>query len=121
MRLSCRRRKVGIAIRRAPEWSVQPSSPDTSTRSRVGPSVFFRIGELRSRDAVEIRRADGTVAVFAVDDVRRFRKTDFPLQLVYDNTDDAVLRLITCGGPFDLATGHYLDNIVVTASLVRAG
>ena len=25
------------------------------------------------------------------------------------------LRLITCGGPFDQATGHYLDNVVVFA------
>jgi hypothetical protein len=27
-------------------------------------------------------------------------------------------RLITCGGPFDQATGHYLDNIIVYAHLV---
>jgi hypothetical protein len=25
------------------------------------------------------------------------------------------LRLITCGGPFDASSGHYLDNIVVFA------
>jgi hypothetical protein len=29
------------------------------------------------------------------------------------------LRLITCGGPFDRATGHYVDNIIVYAHLVR--
>jgi sortase (surface protein transpeptidase) len=86
-----------------------------------GPSVFFRLGELRSGDTVAITRADGTTAVFAVDDVRRFHKADFPTQLVYGNTDHAALRLITCGGPFDRSTGHYLDNVVVTASLVRAG
>ena len=84
-----------------------------------GPSVFFRLGELRRGDPVEVRRADGTVAVFAVDDVRRFHKADFPTQLVYGNTDRPALRLITCGGPFDRATGHYVDNVIVTASLVR--
>jgi hypothetical protein len=31
------------------------------------------------------------------------------------------LRLITCGGPFDQATGHYTDNIIVYAHLVSAG
>jgi sortase (surface protein transpeptidase) len=84
-----------------------------------GPSVFFRLGSLHPRDTVLITRADGSVAVFAVDDVHRYLKTRFPTHLVYGDTDHAALRLITCGGPFDRATGNYLDNIVVTASLVR--
>lgn len=86
--------------------------------AKNGPSVFFRLGELRPRDTVSVTRADGSVAVFAVDDVRRFRKRDFPTALVYGNTANAALRLITCGGPFDRTRGEYLDNIVVTASLV---
>ena len=84
---------------------------------RGGPSVFFRLGELRRGDTVRVTRADGTVAVFAVEQVRRFHKSAFPTQLVYGNTDQAALRLITCGGPFDTTSGHYLDNIVVTATL----
>ena len=84
-----------------------------------GPSVFFRLGALRPRDTVLVSRADGSVAVFAVDAVRRFHKANFPSQLVYGNTDHAALRLISCGGPFDRATGHYLDNVIVTASLLR--
>lgn len=83
-----------------------------------GPSVFWRLGSLRRRDTVRVTRADGSVAIFAVDDVRRFRKTHFPSQLVYGNTNHAALRLITCGGPIE--GGHYRDNIVVRASLVRA-
>ncbi|MCU1588815.1 MAG: class sortase [Frankiales bacterium] len=84
-----------------------------------GPSVFFRLGELTPGDTIRVSRRDGSVAVFAVDDVRRFHKADFPTQLVYGNTRNAALRLITCGGPFDRTTGHYLDNVVVTASLLR--
>lgn len=83
-----------------------------------GPSVFFRLGDLRPRDTVLVTRTDGSVAVFAVDDVRRYPKARFPTQFVYGNTNHAALRLITCGGSFDRASGHYLDNIVVTASLV---
>jgi sortase (surface protein transpeptidase) len=83
-----------------------------------GPSVFWRLGNLRPRDTVRVARADGSVAIFVVDDVRRFRKTRFPSRLVYGNTDHAALRIITCGGP--LEGGHYRDNIVVLASLVRA-
>jgi hypothetical protein len=85
-----------------------------------GPSVFFRLGALRPHDTVLVTRADGSVAIFAVDKVRRFAKTGFPSQLVYGNTSNAALRLITCGGAFNRKTGHYVDNIVVLASLVRS-
>jgi hypothetical protein len=83
-----------------------------------GPSVFFNLGDLRPGDKVLVTREDGLVAVFKVDGVRRYPKDHFPTLLVYGNTDHAALRLITCGGPFDHATGHYVDNIVVFASLV---
>ncbi len=83
-----------------------------------GPSVFFRLGSLHPHDAVLVTRADGTVATFTVDDVRRYHKAEFPAGVVYGDTNHAALRLITCGGSFDRASGHYLDNIVVLASLV---
>jgi len=85
-----------------------------------GPSVFFRLGGLKPGDTVLVTRADGSVAVFAVDSVSRFPKARFPSELVYGDTDHAALRLITCGGDFDPASGHYLNNIVVLASLLRS-
>ena len=80
--------------------------------------MFFNLGDLRPGDKVLVTRADRLIAVFRVDGVRRYPKDQFPTQLVYGATDHAALRLITCGGPFDNATGHYLDNIVIFASLV---
>jgi len=82
-----------------------------------GPSVFFRLGALKPGDRVYITRADRSVAAFTIDGVRRYAKNAFPTSLVYGNTVRAELRLITCGGAFDRATGHYLDNIVVFAHL----
>lgn len=82
-----------------------------------GPSVFFRLGELRAGDRISVTRADGAVAYFVVDQVRRYPKDDFPTDLVYGDIDHAGLRILTCGGPFDEVAGHYLDNIVVFASL----
>lgn len=83
-----------------------------------GPSVFYKLGDLQPQDRVLVTRADGQVAVFAVDMIGRYPKDDFPTALVYGETDHAALRLITCGGVFDRGTGHYLDNIVVFATLV---
>ena len=40
--------------------------------------------------------------------------------MIYGPTDYAALRLITCGGDFDFATGHYLSSVVVFAVLSSA-
>jgi sortase (surface protein transpeptidase) len=85
--------------------------------AKDGPSVFFRLGELRRGDRVAVTRADDSVAIFVVDEVHRYAKNDFPTDRVYGDIDHAGLRIITCGGAFDDAAGHYLDNIVVFASL----
>lgn len=83
-----------------------------------GPSVFFDLRHLRPGDEVLVTRRDSTVAVFRVESVSQYSKDDFPTDLVYGATDDAALRLITCGGEFDPAERSYRDNIVVFATLV---
>jgi hypothetical protein len=35
---------------------------------------------------------------------------------VYGKTRLPTLRLVTCGGPFNEATGHYRDNLIVYAT-----
>lgn len=83
-----------------------------------GPAVFFELGAVRPGARVTVRRSDGTLAIFRVDGVRRYAKARFPSRLVYGSSATPTLRLITCGGPFDAATHHYVDNVVVFASLV---
>jgi Sortase domain len=87
--------------------------------SETGPGVFYRLSELRSGDDVFVKRADGTTAEFRVTSIQTYLKDQFPTEEVYGPTPDAELRLITCGGAFDSATGHYLSNIVVYATEVR--
>jgi sortase (surface protein transpeptidase) len=84
--------------------------------SLTGPGVFYRLAELRPGNDVYVKRADGTTAEFRVTSVQTYLKDHFPTQTVYGPTPDAELRLITCGGAFDAATGHYLNNIVVYAT-----
>jgi hypothetical protein len=85
-----------------------------------GPAVFFRLGALRPGNRINVRLADGVTAVFRVTGVRRYLKSSFPANVVYGATDYAALRLITCGGSFDSATGHYRGSTVVFASLASA-
>ena len=88
--------------------------------SRNGPGVFYRLGDLRHGDVVRITRADRSVASFRVTRMVQVAKSRFPTQAVYGSTGKAGLRLITCGGQFDRASGHYLSNTIVFASYVGA-
>jgi hypothetical protein len=49
--------------------------------------VFFNLGDLRQGDTVLIDHADGLVAVFNVDGVRRYPKNQFPTKLVYGKAE----------------------------------
>jgi sortase (surface protein transpeptidase) len=85
-----------------------------------GPAVFWRLGQLRPGNRIEIRREDGRTITFTVYAVQRYPKNDFPTVQVYGETHHrAELRVITCGGSFDQRTGHYDDNTVAFAALTR--
>ena len=88
--------------------------------SYQGAAVFFRLGALRPGDSVNVTLANGVTAIFRVTGVREFAKSRFPAKAIYGATDFAALRLITCGGAFDFATGHYLSSTVVFASLISS-
>jgi hypothetical protein len=88
--------------------------------STEGPALFYRLGELAPGSIVRIALADRTEVRFRVYAVREYPKTAFPTSLVYPRTPAPELRLVTCGGPFDDQTGHYLDNVVVFARQSRA-
>jgi len=83
----------------------------------VGPAVFYNLYQLRPGDSVYVD-TDGTRQRFDVTSVRELPKPSFPMNQVFGSTDRHVLWLITCGGEFDYQTGHYLDNIVASATWV---
>jgi Sortase domain len=88
--------------------------------SRSGPAVFYRLDELRPGNRIEVAGPDGATVAFTVERVEQYPKDAFPSAEVYGYTPDATLRLITCGGDFDPAGRHYLDNVVVYATLADA-
>ena len=88
--------------------------------SLTGISVFYYLKDLHAGDRVYVTLADGKAATFVVDGVQKVAKDAFPTASIYGKASYPSLRLITCGGPFDRATGHYLDNIIVYAHLIRS-
>ncbi len=86
--------------------------------SSTGPGVFFDLKDLLPGDTLTVD--DGVIPVtFQVTRIATYAKDAFPTSEVFGATPDAELRLITCGGPFDTAIGHYEDNVVVYASLLH--
>jgi sortase (surface protein transpeptidase) len=85
-----------------------------------GLSVFYYLKDLAKGDQIDVTLADGITANFVVDGLQKASKDDFPTQQVYGKIGYPGLRLITCGGSFDSATGHYDDNIIVYAHLVHS-
>ncbi len=86
--------------------------------SLAGPGVFFRLRLLRPQNLIFVRRADRSMAAFRVVAVRLYAKSNFPTAAVYGPAPVAELHLVTCGGTFDYATGHYLSNVIVFAIAV---
>ncbi len=86
-----------------------------------GPGVFYKLRAVAVGDTITVLRADGIAAVFKVIKVGQYAKNAFPTDEVYGPVNFAALRVITCGGSFDHATGHYVDNTVVFAKLVSSG
>lgn len=87
--------------------------------TRKGPAVFAGLSELRPGRLIEVRRADGRTAVYAVDALKSYEKDRFPSKEVYGDRGRAELRLITCDGAYDRRTG-YSGNLVVFAHLKEA-
>ncbi|MFF3289731.1 class F sortase [Streptomyces sp. NPDC003023] len=88
---------------------------DTETE----PAVFYGLSTARPGEKIEVTRADGSVAEFTIEDVQVFGRDRFDPQKVYGPRQPgrAELRLITCGGTFDRASGTYTANVVVYAYL----
>jgi sortase (surface protein transpeptidase) len=84
----------------------------------LGPAVFYNLRTLRPGNRIIVTLADGVTVRFAVLRVAMYLKTTFPTSLVYDAHGYSALQLVTCGGEFDSATGHYLSNVVVYSAII---
>ncbi|MER5769743.1 class F sortase [Streptomyces sp. NPDC001985] len=100
-----------------------PSPGETGTAlivghrdTRTGAAIFLNLNALKRGQKVEVVRADRRTAVFTVDAVKTYKKSEFPDDTVYGPAARPELRLLTCGGRFDKKSG-YSANVVVFAHL----
>ena len=99
----------------------QPGDPGPAVlvghlHTRSGPDVFYRLGQLRPGDEILVGRPDGTTSRFRVGRLEQHPKTALPTNRIWTKANRPLLRLITCAGSIDHATGHYRDNLILYAS-----
>lgn len=87
--------------------------------SKIGPAVFFSLGQLEIGDDIFIYRSDSSVAHFKVDFLERYEQKEFPTEKIYGNINHAGLRLVTCSGIYLRGQQRYTHNLVVYARLVE--
>jgi hypothetical protein len=84
--------------------------------ARAGPGALYDLKNISVGATVEIVDSGGHVAKWTVSTrPLTTRKTALPSSL-WVTRGRPTLALVTCGGPFDRATGHYLDNVIVWAT-----
>ncbi len=110
------------------DWYVDGPTPGQAGSAVIlghvdsyrGPGTFFFLKDLTAGDAITVKLSDGVVTHFVVTRVVQYSKIDFPDRLVFGPRGTSDLNLVTCGGTFDHATGHYESNIVVYSKLVSS-
>jgi sortase (surface protein transpeptidase) len=81
--------------------------------------VFYYLKDLKPGDQVQVYDASGDCAVFQVDSSETILKTKLPTEKIWNHTDQAEIRLVTCGGTYNSKTGHFLSNVIVYGHLIK--
>lgn len=104
------------------QYGSAPSSPSgvtllaahVDTRSSgLGP--FARLVDAEVGSAVAVTDESGEVFTYTVTEKVQVAKSEISLDGLFSREGPRTLVLVTCGGVFDRSTGHYVDNVVVTA------
>ena len=115
--------RVPADVRRAGWWAAGPQPGSTAGSAVVvghvddreqGLGSFAVLRGLPDRAPVTVTTRSGAVLAYEVVAVEQIDKRAVP-DRVFDAGGAPRLTLISCGGPFDRATGRYRDNVVVTA------
>lgn len=96
--------------------AIGPAVIAAHVDSVEGPDVFHALSVLDRGDAVHVHREDGSTASFVVGEVEQHPRDNLPGDRIWAASDRPRLTLITCGGMFDRAAGHYTHNVVVYAT-----
>ena len=68
--------------------------------------AFYGLKAVKPGDQFQVYASSGDCAVFQVDSLETILKSKLPTERIWNQTEESVIRLITCGGKYDSQTGH---------------
>jgi hypothetical protein len=80
-----------------------------------GAGAFYPLKSARTGAIVTVTTRSGAAVRYRVTGVQTVLKANLPIG-IFTRTGAPRLVLVTCGGPFDYQTRHYVDNVIVYAS-----
>ena len=81
------------------------------------PAVFYNLKNLNVNDEIIITTENGGEFVFVVEDVFSHPLEVFPYDLLYEESDNRQLKLLTCDGVWNADSRDYSNRLVVVANL----
>jgi Sortase domain len=88
--------------------------------SQSAAGALFNLDALKVGATIEVSDSTGRLSTWTVEaPPQTVRKTQLPAQL-WATTGPPQIAVVTCGGPFDAATGHYADNVIVWARQTKS-
>lgn len=110
--------EVGWFIHRAKPGDQGSAILTGHLNTAHGPAVFYKLKDISEGDLIIVRRADGTTVQYMVSSKNVYPQNNFPSESVYNQHDQATLKIITCAGSYDKKLNRYTHNLVIVATLV---
>ncbi|AQQ54566.1 class F sortase [Planococcus lenghuensis] len=85
----------------------------------TSPGTFYNLKKLKPGDEIHITGTEGQALTFIVTETAAYAPEEAPLEKIFGASPESHLNLITCTGPFNEATGHYEERLVVYADLLK--
>lgn len=77
--------------------------------------AFWQLPQLQTGAAIQVTGTNGQTTTWKVTQVQQLLKAQLP-ESIWTEGGPPKLALVTCGGGFNYAIGHYNDNVIVWAA-----
>ncbi len=84
-----------------------------------GNGALYDLSNIQPGAQIYVSGPTGRLDAWTATSLRSYPKANLP-QDIFTASGPRRLVVVTCGGPFDAQSGHYLDNVVLSASPVRS-
>lgn len=86
----------------------------------AGEGALFHLDRLTPGATITVVGSNGQATTWRISSPPVVLPKQVVAHMVWPTSGPPTITIVTCGGPFDRASGHYADNVVVNAALVGA-